>query len=197
VQLCRDLKLFTQAIVAVDSSKFKAVNSRDRNFTPGKVDKRQQADRAEHRALPGSAGNGRPDPAGRGRGQDERLREKIKTLREQMRRMDAIREELKQQPDEQLSQTDPDARSMISQAKGTGVVGYNVQAAVEAKHHLIVAHEVTNVGSDRSQLTRMATAAQEAMDRRRLQVLADRGYFNGPEIKACMEAGIAPLVPKR
>ena len=126
----------------------------------------------------------------------ERLREKIQTLREQMRRMDAIREELKRQPEEQLSLTDPDARSMISQAKGTGVVGYNVQAAVDAKRHLIVAHEVTNVGSDRSQLTKMANAAQEAMDKQRLQVLADRGYFNGPEIKACMESGVIPLVPK-
>jgi hypothetical protein len=85
---------------------------------------------------------------------------------------------------------------MISQAKGTGVVGYNVQTAVDAKHHLIVAHEVTNIGSDRSQLTKMAVAAREAMGKRRLQALADRGYFNGPEIKACGEAGITPLVPK-
>jgi hypothetical protein len=85
---------------------------------------------------------------------------------------------------------------MISQAKGTGLVGYNVQAAVDAKQHLIVAHEVTNVGNDRSQLTKMAIAAQEAMDKRRLQVLADRGYFNSPEIKACTEAGMTPLVPK-
>jgi hypothetical protein len=76
------------------------------------------------------------------------------------------------------------------------VVGYNVQAAVDAKHHLIVAHEVTNICSDRAQLTKMATAARKAMDKRRLQALADRGYFNAPEIKACTEAGITPLVPK-
>jgi hypothetical protein len=76
------------------------------------------------------------------------------------------------------------------------VVGYNVQAAVDAKHHLIVAHEVTNVGNDRAQLTKMATAAKEAMHKRGLEVLADRGYFSGPEIKACTEAGITPLVPK-
>ena len=110
--------------------------------------------------------------------------------------MDEIREELKHQPDGQLSQTDPDSRSMISQAKGRGLVGYNVQAAVDAKHHLIVAHEVTNAGNDRSQLTKMAITARDAMQKRRLQVLADRGYFNGPEIKACTEAGITPLVPK-
>ena len=196
VQLCRDLRLFTQAIVAIDSSKFKAVNSRDRNFTPGKVDRRQQQiEQSIDRYLSALETADRTQPADV-EAKTERLREKIKTLRQQMRRMDLIREELKHQPDEQLSQTDPDARSMISQAKGSGLVGYNVQAAVDAKHHLIVTHEVTNVGNDRSQLTKMATRARDAMDKRRLEVLADRGYFNGPEIKYCTEAGITPLVPK-
>jgi transposase len=196
VQLCQELKLFSQAIVAIDSSKFKAVNSRDRNFTPGKVDKRQQQiEQSIERYLAALETADRTQPA-EVEAKTERLREKIETLREQMRRMDAMREELKRQPDEQLSQTDPDARSMISQAKGTGVVGYNVQAAVDAKHHLIVAHAVTNIGNDRAQLTKMAIAAREAMDKRRLQALADRGYFSGLEIKACAEAGITPLVPK-
>ena len=85
---------------------------------------------------------------------------------------------------------------MISQAKGTGVVGYNVQAAVDARHHLIVAHQVTNLGTDRAALTKMAVAEREAMNKRRLQALADRGYYNAREIKACTEAGITPLVPK-
>ena len=196
VQLCRELKLFSQAIVAIDSSKFKAVNNRDRNFTPGKIDKRQQ--QIEHsieRYLAALETADRTQPA-EVEAKTERLQEKIATLREQMQRMDEMREQLKRQPDEQLSQTDADARSMISQAKGTGLVGYNVQAAVDTKHHLIVAHEVTNAGNDRAQLTKMASAAKEAMDKRRLQVLADRGYFNSPEIKACTEAGITPLVPK-
>ena len=196
VQLCRDLKLFTQAIVAIDSSKFKAVNSRDRNFTPGKVDKRQQQiEESIQRYLTALETADRTQPA-EVEAKTERLREKISTLREQMRRMDTIREELKQQPDEQISLTDPDARSMVSQAKGTGVVGYNVQAVVEAKHHLIVTHEVTNVGSDRAQLTTMGTAAKAAMGKDGLQAVADRGYFSGPEIKACTQAGITPLVPK-
>ena len=196
VQLCRDLKLFTQAIVAIDSSKFKAVNSRDRNFTPGKVDKRQeQIEESIQRYLTALETADRTQPA-EVEAKTERLREKISTLREQMRRMDAIREELKQQPDEQISLTDPDARAMVSQAKGTGVVGYNVQAVVDAQHHLIVTHEVTNVGSDRAQLTKMGTAAKAAMGKDRLQAVADRGYFSGPEIKACTEAGITPLVPK-
>ena len=114
-----------------------------------------------------------------------------------MRRMEAIREQLKTTPDEQISETDPDARSMISQAKGSGVVGYNVQAAVDAKHHLIVTHEVTNEGNDRAQLSKMATAPKRRWARSKMEAVADRGYFNSPEIKACTEdAGITPLVPK-
>jgi transposase len=196
VQLCRELRLFSQAIVAIDSSKFKAVNSRDRNFTPGKVDKRQQQiEQSIERYLAALETADRTQPA-EVEAKTERLREKIATLREQMQRMDIIREELKQHPDEQISLTDPDARSMMSQAKGTGLVGYNVQAAVDTKHHLIVAHEVTNAGNDRAQLSKMASAAKQAMDKCRLQALADRGYFNGLEIKACTETGITPLVPK-
>ena len=126
----------------------------------------------------------------------ERLKDKIKSLRKQMRRMNQMKERLTQEPDHQLSTTDPDSRSMISQAKGSGLVGYNVQAAVDAKHHLIVAHEVTNIGNDRGQLSKMAMAAREAMGRKKLKVFADRGYFNAPEIKACDDVGIEPYVPK-
>ncbi len=196
VQLCRELKLFTQAIVAIDSSKFKAVNSRDRNFTPNKVDRRQQQiEESIRRYLEALETADRTQPA-EVEAKTERLREKIATLRGQMRRMDAIREQLKSTPEEQISETDPDARSMISQAKGTGVVGYNVQAAVDTKHHLIVTHEVTNVGNDRAQLTKMAAAARAEMGKTKMQAIADRGYFSSNEIKACTEAGITPLVPK-
>jgi len=196
VQLCRELKLFSQAIVAIDSSKFKAVNSRDRNFTVGKVDKRQQQiEESIQRYLDALDTADRTQPV-EVEAKTERLRDKIKILREQMQRMERIKQELKQQPDEQLSLTDPDARSMISQAKGSGIVGYNVQAAVDTKHHLIVTHEVTNEGHDRAQLSKMANAARDAINGRRLQAIADRGYFSGPEIRACTEAGITPLVPK-
>ena len=196
VRLCRDLRLFTQAIVAIDSSKFKAVNSRDRNFTPGKIDRRQeQIEQSIQRYLKALESADRTQPA-EVEAKTERLREKIATLREQVRRMDTVREELKQQPDGQISLTDSDSRSMISQAKGSGMVGYNVQAVVDARHHLIVTHEVTNVGNDRAQLTKMGTAAKAAMGKQRLQALADRGYFSGPEIKACTEANITPMVPK-
>jgi transposase len=99
-------------------------------------------------------------------------------------------------PDGQVSLTDPDARAMATSGKDTGLVGYNVQAAVDTKHHLIVAHEVTNVGNDRAQLSAMAGQASEAMGHDALTVLADRGYFDGEEILACTQAGHAPLVPK-
>ena len=196
VELCRELKLFSHAIVAIDGSKFKAVNSRDRNFTPGKVDKRQeQIEASIQRYLAALETADRTQPA-EVEAKTERLREKIKTLREQMRLMRQIKEELKHEPDGQRSLTDKDARSMVSQAKGTGIVGYNVQVAVDTKHHLIVSHEVTNDGSDRAQLTRMATAAREAMGKRKLMAVADRGYFSGAEIKASTEACITPMVPK-
>ena len=196
VLLCRELKLFTQAIVAVDGSKFKAVNSRDCNFTPGKIEKRQQQiEQSIQRYLDALETADRTQPAEL-EAKTERLQQKIRTLREQMRRMERIKAQLSREPEQQLSITDPDARSMISQAKGTGVVGYNVQAAVEAKHHLIVAHEVTNIGSDRANLTTMALAARDAMGPKRLKVLADRGYFSGPQIKLCQESGMVPFVPK-
>ncbi len=196
VEVCRGLRLFTQAIAAIDSSKFKAVNSRDRNFTPGKIDRRErQIEQSIQRYLDALETADRTQPA-EVEAKSTRLHQKIKTLREQMRRMGEMRKQVKQQPDEQLSLTDPDCRSMISQAKGTGLVGYNVQAAVEAKHHLIIAHEVTNKGSDRAQLSKMALAARDTMKRRKLKVLADRGYFSGPEIKTCEEHGITAFVPK-
>ena len=196
VMLCRDLKLFTQAVVAIDSSKFKAVNSRDQNFTPNKIERRQeQIEQSIQRYLDALETADRTQPV-EVEAKTKRLREKIDMLREQMRDLARAGEILETLPEKQISLTDPDSRSMISQAKGTGVVGYNVQVAVDARHHLIVTHEVTNVGSDRTQLSRMAKAARDAMGKRKLKALADRGYFNAPEIKACDEAGIAAMVPK-
>lgn len=111
-----------------------------------------------------------------------------------MKKLKVIEAELIETPDQQISLTDPDARSM--KTRGTGVVGYNVQTAVDAKHHLIVAHEVTNDGIDRSQLSSMAKQARTAIGSETLTVIADRGYFKGEEILACQEAGITAIVPK-
>ncbi|ODV41681.1 hypothetical protein AWV79_34110 [Cupriavidus sp. UYMMa02A] len=134
--------MFSQALVAIDGSKFKAVNTRDRNFTAGKVDKRQQQiEESIQRYLSALETADRTQPA-EIELKTSRLREKIAHLRQQMHRLDQIKEELKTLPDGQISMTDPDARSMATSGKGSGIVGYNVQMAVDAKHHLIVAHEV-------------------------------------------------------
>lgn len=112
-----------------------------------------------------------------------------------MEALGAIEQQLKDMPDHQISLTDPDARSMTSSGRGTGTVGYNLQPAVDAEHHPIVAHEVTNAGSDRTQLYAMSTKAKHALGVEHITALADRGYFNAPEILACELAGIIPLVP--
>jgi hypothetical protein len=124
----------------------------------------------------------------------ERLVDKINALKEQMKVLKEVEVELNKTEDKQISLTDPDARSMKS--RGAGIVGYNVQTAVDTKHHLIVAHEVTNKGSDRGQLSTMAKQARTATGLENFSVIADRGYFNSDEILACHEAGITAFVPK-
>jgi transposase len=196
VVLCRDLKLFSQALVAIDGSKFKAVNARDKNFTAGKVDKRQQQiEESIHRYLVALDTVDRTQPA-EFEARTTRLKTKIEQLRQQMRVLDEVKVQINTQADGQLSKTDPDARSMATSGRGSGMVGYNVQVAVDAKHHLIVAHEVTNVGHDRASLAPMAQAAREAMGKKGLRAIADRGYYSALQIKACADSGIAPILPK-
>ena len=196
VELCSHLKLFSEAAVAVDGSKFKAVNSRDRNFTPAKIAARKKQIAESIERYMGDLDAADRNHPGEFVAKTTRLTEKIKTLQEQMRRMDGMQRKLDKQEEAQISLTDPDSRSMTSQARGSGVVGYNVQVAVDTKHHLIVAHEVTNATSDRQQLTKMAQAAREAMSKPRLRAYADRGYFNAQRIKDCDDSGIVAFVPK-
>lgn len=124
------------------------------------------------------------------------LKDKIKAVRKEVRRIKKIEAQVLKTPDQQISLTDPDARSMKTRGGSSGMVGYNVQTAVDAKKHLIVAHEVTNVGNDRAQLSKMAKQARAALGTEELAALADRGYYNGEEILACSEDGITPYVPK-
>ena len=150
VVLCRDLKLFSQALVAIDGSKFKAVNTRDKNFSMGKIDKRQQQiEESIQRYLSALDTADRTQPVEL-EARTARLQDKIAMLRKQMQVLDEVKEQLKEQPEKQLSTTDPDARSMATSGRGSGMVAYNVQVAVDVKHHLIVAHEVINQGHDRS-----------------------------------------------
>ena len=196
VVLCRQFNLFTRAVVALDGSRFKAVNNRDKNFTVAKVAKRiEQVEASIARYLTAlDRADRRDDDVAEAR--TVRLTEKIEGLRRQMLSLKAMGERVEASPDKQVSLTDPDARSMATSGKGTGVVGYNVQTAVDAEHHLIVAHEVTNIGSDRSQLTSMGDKAQEATGCDELTVLADRGYFNGDQVLACEGTGVLPIIPK-
>jgi transposase len=196
VLLCRDLKLFSTALVAIDGSKFRAVNSRDKNFTAGKIDKRQQQiEESIHRYLVALDTADRTQPA-EFEAKTSRLKEKIEQLRQQMRALTEIKAQLGSQPGGQLSTTDPDARSMTTSGRGSGMVGYNVQVAVDAKHHLIVAHGVTNLGHDRTALTPVAQAAREAMGKKRLRAIADRGYYSAQQIKSCADSGVAAILPK-
>ena len=192
VMLCRKLSLFSDAFVAIDGSKFKAVNNRDRNFTRAKMKRRLAAvEESIDRYLQQLASADRAEPAD---DKTQRLEDKIAALKQEMARLKKLEARMLEAPGQQLSLTDPDARSMNS--RGTGIVGYNVQTAVDSHRHLIVAHEVTNVGSDRSQLARMAKQTKANLGRESLNVVADRGYYNGDQLRACEQANITAYLPR-
>ena len=197
VLLCRQLNLLTEASVAIDGSKFKAVNNRDNNFTANKVERRREQIEASIECyLAALASADRQESTDFMAAKIQRLQDKVVLLKEHLEKLKAIETQLQEAPDKQISLIDPDARSMATSGRGTGMVGYNVQTAVDTKHHLIVAHEVTNVGHDRHQLANMAKQAKTAMGVDELNVVADRGYFDSEEILKCQEAGIVPIVPK-
>jgi transposase len=194
--LCQRLYMFEGGEVAIDGSKFKAVNNRDKNYTQRKLKARieqveeniarymEELDRADRQ----------PELTTRSRIQH--INDKIAAFKRQIQKFNALSRQLQVTPDQQISETDPDARSMATSGRGTGMVGYNVQTAVDTKHHLIVAHEVTNIGHDRSQLAVMANQVQQVTGRKDVVAIADRGYFSGPEIQRCEAQGATPLVPK-
>ena len=196
VALCRKLDLLSVASVAIDGSKFKAVNARDQNFTEAKMKRRlERIDESIARymaQLETADRHGDAVPEAK----VTRLKDKIAKLKEEITRLNAINSDLMKSEDKQISLTDPDARSMATSGKDTGIVGYNVQIAVDTENHLIVAHEVTNVGTDRHQLSNMAEQARTEMGVETLDAVADRGYHEGEEIKACEDAGITVTLPR-
>ena len=197
VELCREIGLLAVASVAIDGSKFKAVNNRDRNFTRAKMQRRKdQIAKSVTRYLEQLDSTDRQEASPAKDARKTRLSEKITKLREEMQRLKVLEKQMEASPDQQVSLTDPDSRSMATSGRGSGVVGYNAQAAVDTEHHLIVAHEVTNKGSDRSQLADMAKKAKGVFGADELDVVADRGYFNSTEILACHEANITVTLPK-
>ncbi|MEQ1868103.1 MAG: IS1182 family transposase [Micropepsaceae bacterium] len=193
--ICREIGLFRRALAIIDGSRFKGVNSRERNFTRGKVKKRiaqvedaisrylqalDAADRQESFGVPSESG---------------RLRDKLKLLDTQMQKLKEMEKAVEEAPDHQVSLTDPDARSMSTGGRSVGVVGYNVQTAVDPEHHLIISHEVTNK-IDRGQLPHMAAKAKDALKVEELEVIADRGYFAGVDIVACKNMKVDALAPR-
>jgi transposase len=195
IALCRNMNLFTQAIVSIDGSKFKALNSKDRNDTRASM-KRRIARVEQHieryLSLLDEADVGEPSASDM---KEPELKEKLASLKEEMERLKKREGELLVHPDKQLSDTDPDSRLMKKGGMGSQV-SYNVQTVVDAENKLIVAHEVTNAPVDRNLLHTMATLSREAMPGDELTVLADRGYYKGEEIRACHLDGIKVLVPK-
>ncbi len=197
VALCRQVGLFAEASVAIDGSKFKAVNNRDRNFTAAKMARRMaQIEESVARYLHQLDSADRQAPSLARETKTEHLKVKIAKLKAEMARLETLEVERRTAPDQQISLTDPDARSMATSGRGSGIVGYNVQISVDSKHHLIPAHEVINDGSDRAQLSAMSERTRAAMGTDELDVVADRGYFDSEEILACEEAGITVTLPK-
>ena len=217
VGVCRELDLYSATLVAIDGSKFKAVNSRDKNFTRKSVKRRlerTQANIDRYLAKLDAVDKEEPEIP---EVTAKELKKKIASMEAKMEALEGYQAEVEAHPDKQVSLTDPDCRSMMK-AGGGSTVGYNVQTAVDSKHHLIVAHEVTNATTDRSQLSSMAVQAKEALsaespdetaaednegevsdaetEKQALMVVADPGYYKGEEIVECYEAGITALVPK-
>jgi transposase len=197
VELCRAMGLLTTASVAIDGSKFKAVNNRDKNFTKGKVERRrQQLEESVSRYLSQLDTADHQMPSMALVVKEKHLNEKLAKIREEMAKLDAHEKRMLASPDEQISLTDPDSRSMATSGRGSGVVGYNVQVVVETENHLIIAHEVTTSGSDRAQLANMAAQAKDVLQVDTLEAVADRGYYNSPEILKCEEIGVTVTLPK-
>ena len=197
IALCREIGLLMAGSVAIDGSKFKAVNNRDKNFTRAKMERRlAQIEQSVARYLSQLDTADLQEPSEVLAAKTAHLKEKLAKLATQVERLKAIEKEMLASPDQQISLSDPDSRSMATSGRGSGVVGYNVQVAVDTEHHLIVAHEVTNTGSDRSQLANIASQAKDVLGADRLDAVADRGYFNSPEILACEQANITVTLPK-
>ena len=193
----REMGLLATASVAIDGSKFKAVNNRDNNFTRAKVERRRaQLEESVARYLSQLDTADRQEPAEALAAKVTRLTEKLTKRKEEVGKLAIYEKQMLASPDLQILLTDPDSRSMATSGRGSGVVGYNVQVAVDTEHHLIVAHEVTNSGSDRAQFANMAKQAKGVLKAETLEAVADRGYFSSLEILACHEAGITVTLPK-
>lgn len=197
VELCRKMGLLAKASVAIDGSKFKAVNNRDKNYTVNKIERRRkQLETSVARYMDQLDTADLQEPSEIITLKKARLNEKLAKLKEETAKLNEIEKLVLASPDKQLSLTDPDSRSMATSGRGSGVVGYNVQTAVDTENHLIVHHEVTNVGNDTAHLANTAKAAKDVLGVDKLEAIADRGYFDGEQILACDTASVTVTLPK-
>ena len=196
VLLCKRLDLFTDTMIAIDGSKFKAANNADRAFSKGKIKKRREKiEQSIDNYLNEIKRADRLNPKD-AKATKTKLKERLAKVQEEAQRLEFLEQRVLEAPDQQVSLTDPDARIMATRGRSSVMVGYNVQSAVDPVNHLIVEHEVTNVGHDRSQLANMAKKAKLVLGSEDLEVLADRGYYSGDEILACETEGITTYLPK-
>lgn len=195
IEICRKLELFSKSLVAIDGSKFKAVNSKQRNDSQGSM-KRRIARAEKHIADYLAALDDKDtDEPGSGDQSEPELQDKLAALQAHLEKLKQREKKVKAHPDKQLSDTDPDSHLMKQSTVGS-LVGYNVQTAVDTEHKLIIAHEVTNSPVDRGQLLPLARLVQSTLQRDELTILADRGYYKGTDIKACVDEHMITLIPK-
>jgi len=194
VGLCRQLELFGGQLLAIDGTKLKASNARDQNWSRAKLDKQlaQIEGRLSEYLQALEQADAQPEVQPRPLSAAE-LQTQIERLKERRTQTQARLQTLEQSGESQLSASDPDSRGMKS-AQGH-VVGYNVQGAVDAKHHLLVCTEVTQSAADQGQLVGVAQAAKAELEIQQADVVADGGYFKSEDIKRCQELGMEPHLP--
>jgi len=192
IGLCRQLNMFSDAVVAIDGSKFKASNNKAKNYTPRKLE--TEMARVEKHINQYLTQLDMCDENEKEKETDTSpIKEKIACLKTRLTELRELKDKVEAHPDKQISTTDPDSRLMKA---GMGVkVCYNIQSAVDCKYHLIVAHDVTNT-TDRNQLCRMGKQAQVALKNKDITVLADKGYFSGQDIMDAQDACMIPLVAR-
>ena len=195
-RFCRELDLFGGELIAIDGSKFKAVNNKGRNFTERKLKRAIKDIEKKIDAYLDELDENDANEPDEHRPTAGELKEKIKTLRERMKKYKGLKKKIEETGETQISLTDADSRSMPLAGGPRTQVSYNVQVSVDEKHKLIVDHEVTNEVTDRSLLSRMAKRAKEALGVDELEVLADMGYYDGQQVKDCVDEGIMPYIPK-
>ena len=192
--LCKRLELFGGELIAIDGSKFRAVNSKKRNFSEAKLKKAiREIDEKINGYLIELDDNDKEE-AHISRSDAKDIKAKVMMLKERGRKYRDLLTELKDSGETQVSLTDRDSRAMLNNHRVE--ICYNVQTAVDSKHKLIIDHEVINKATDSDQLSLMSKRAKEILGVEELEVLADKGYYDSVEIKECVDNGITPYIPE-